>query len=244
MREPAADGSGEVLRYRKAEAEAATSKSEVPPVADISLPSWLAKPVAPDKPALKTVKPSSAIDEETARPRAAAGVKTALLRGSLTHRLLQSLPDIPPDRRAKAAADFLARAGAALSAEDRARLSEQVMLVLEDRRFYELYGAHSRAEVPIVGRVEIRGETYRVSGQIDRLAVTQDAVLIADFKTGQRFADAPPPYVAQLALYRAVLQKLYPEKTIRCALAWTEVPDLMEISAEALDEALAQITPA
>jgi len=242
--EPAEDGSGEVLRYRKGEAEAAPAKSATAPATEISLPPWLGRDVAPDKQALKTVKPSSALDEETSRPRAAAGVKAALLRGALTHRLLQALPDIPADRRAKAAADFLARAGAELNAEDRGRISEQVMLVLEDPRFHELYGPASRAEVPIVGKVEIRGETYRVSGQIDRLAVTQDAVFIADFKTGRRIADAPPAYVAQLAVYRAVLQKLYPEKIIRCALVWTEVPDLMELSAETLDAALAQITPA
>jgi ATP-dependent helicase/nuclease subunit A len=50
--------------------------------------------------------------------------------------------------------------------------------------------------------------------------------------------------VRQLALYRAVLAKLYPGKAVRCALIWTEIPDLMELSAEALDAALAQITPA
>jgi hypothetical protein len=31
---------------------------------------------------------------------------------------------------------------------------------------------------------------------------------------------------------------------VRCALIWTEIPDLMELSDEALDAALAQITPA
>ena len=37
----------------------------------------------------------------------------------------------------------------------------------------------------------------------------------------------------QLALYRAVLAQIYPDKTVRAALVWTEVPDLMELSAEA-----------
>jgi ATP-dependent helicase/nuclease subunit A len=48
--------------------------------------------------------------------------------------------------------------------------------------------------------------------------------------------------VTQLALYRAVLGRLYPDKTIRCALIWTEVPDLMEISAASLDAALLALT--
>jgi ATP-dependent helicase/nuclease subunit A len=242
VRETSDDGN-DVLRYRKGEAEAAPTKSETAAPKDISLPAWLARNAAPDIPALRSVTPSSAVEDE-ARPRAAAGIKAALLRGALTHRLLQSLPDIASERRAKAAADYLARAGAELSAEERARISEQVKRVLEDPRFHELYGAHSRAEVPIVGKVEIRGETCRVSGQIDRLAVTPDAVFVADFKTGARIAEPPQAYVGQLALYRAVLQKLYPEKTVRCALLWTEVPDLMELSAERLDLALTQINPA
>ncbi len=44
-------------------------------------------------------------------PGSPGGAGIARLRGLLAHRLLQSLPDIPPDRRAKAAADYLERAG-------------------------------------------------------------------------------------------------------------------------------------
>ena len=49
----------------------------------------------------------------------------------------------------------------------------------------------------------------RVSGQIDRLAVTDDAVLIADFKTNRpppkTAEETPALYLAQMALYRAAL---------------------------------------
>ena len=171
-----------------------------------------------------------------------------LTRGSLVHRLIQSLPDIPPERRANAAKDYLARAGGDLPADDRAKLAEQVMLILEDRCFYELYRPGSRAEVPIVGKFDIGGRKVRVSGQIDRLAVTPEAVLIADYKTNRppprRIAEVPPSYVRQLALYRAVLSRLYPGRPVRAALIWTEIPDLMELSAEPLDAALAQVNPA
>jgi ATP-dependent helicase/nuclease subunit A len=55
-------------------------------------------------------------------------------------------------------------------------------------------------------------------------------------------ADVPPAYIAQLALYRVVLARLYPGKRVRAALVWTDVPDLMEISDASLDAALATIT--
>ena len=87
-----------------------------------------------------------------------------------------------------------------------------------------------------------------MSGQIDRLVVTDSEVLIVDFKTNHApprpAAEAPPAYVRQLALYRAVLGKLYPQRPVRAALLWTETPELMEISAPALDAELASIISA
>ena len=50
--------------------------------------------------------------------------------------------------------------------------------------------------------------------------------------------------MTQLALYRAVLAKLYPGRDVRAALIWTQVPDLMTLSSQALDEAMARFTPA
>jgi ATP-dependent helicase/nuclease subunit A len=35
---------------------------------------------------------------------------------------------------------------------------------------------------------------------------------------------------------------LYPDKLVRAALVWTEVPDLMELSGEVLDAALTPVT--
>jgi ATP-dependent helicase/nuclease subunit A len=44
--------------------------------------------------------------------------------------------------------------------------------------------------------------------------------------------------VRQLALYRDVLQRLYPDRRVRCALLWTETTVMMEIPASALDAEL------
>jgi len=165
-----------------------------------------------------------------------------MARGVLVHRLLQSLPDIPPEARDDAARRHLARNGKEFSAEEREAMLAQVQAVLDDSRFSEVFSPGSRAEVPIVGRRQDRP----VSGQVDRLAVIADAVLIVDYKTDrpapERFEDVPPAYTRQLALYRAVLAELFPDKTIRAALLWTEIPDLMEIPAAAMDRELAAVT--
>jgi ATP-dependent helicase/nuclease subunit A len=87
-----------------------------------------------------------------------------------------------------------------------------------------------------------------VSGQIDRLVITAEAVLIADYKTNQvvpaTAKEAPPAYVEQLALYRAVLARIYPSRSVRTALVWTEGPALMDFSGILLDAALVRVTSA
>jgi ATP-dependent helicase/nuclease subunit A len=182
------------------------------------------------------------------RPIATGGNAHGLLRGLLVHRLMQSLPDIAVEHRRQAAQDFVARTDkdVKLPAEERVKLVGQVIALLDDPGFKDLFRPGSRAEVPIVGRLKTATETLRVTGQVDRLVVAPDYVLIGDFKTNRpaprRLDEVPPAYIRQLALYRAVLGNLYPNKTIRAALIWTEVPDLMEVSGDILDHALALVT--
>ena len=184
------------------------------------------------------LRPSEMAADE---PRQVTGVgrEAARLRGTLTHRLLQSLPDIPLPRRDEVANEFLSRRGERLPPDQRAALLREVLLLIASKDFAEVFAPGSRAEVPIVGKIN---EALSVSGQVDRLSITQSAVLIADFKTNRmpsRIDEVPKAYVRQLAAYRAVLQRLYPDRPVRAALIWTEGPDLMELSADLLDRALA-----
>ena len=122
--------------------------------------------------------------------------------------------------------------------------ADGVLALIGDRRFAPVFGAGSRAEVGIAGRLQRPGRPPAlISGQIDRLVVTPSEVLIVDYKTNHTPpklpAEAPRAYLRQLALYRAVLQKLYPQLPVRAALLWTETPQFMEISSPALDAELA-----
>ena len=96
----------------------------------------------------------------------------------------------------------------------------------------------SRAEVPLVGRIGDRV----IAGVVDRLMVTDAEVLIADFKTNRRPPEEIPDlYIRQMAAYRLALACIYPGRTIRCALVWTDGPRLTEIDAKRMDDALAGI---
>jgi ATP-dependent helicase/nuclease subunit A len=106
--------------------------------------------------------------------------------------------------------------------------------VLKHPDFAAIFGPGSQAEVPVVGLVE----GHALSGQIDRLVVDGNRVLVVDFKTlrppPSTEAEVAPVYLRQLALYRAALARIYPGHEIRCALLWTEGPRLMPISPERL----------
>ncbi len=172
----------------------------------------------------------------------------AMLRGTLVHRLLQALPDIAPDAARRCDPRATSRAPRSdFSAAEHEQIAAQVNAVLGDSRFAELFAPGSRAEVPIVGRLTRDGRTFRVSGQVDRLVVTGDAVLIADYKTNRPGA-APARGCARLrhaarALSRGPGQALSGARDPR-RFAVDAVPDLMALSPQVLDEALARFTPA
>lgn len=225
-----------------------------PALKHFPLPPWLRTDARPETNAEAVLRPSDPAEEQghSVRTGESPDLRTrALQRGTLVHRLLQSLPDVEPARRREAANHFLARArdAKAWSDEDRNALAAQVLALIDDARFAAVFASGSRAEVSIVGRLDrARGGTVLVNGQIDRLVVTPNSVLIVDYKTNhsppRRAAEAPPAYVRQLALYRAVLAKLYPDRPIRAALLWTELPEIMELSASALDAGLASVISA
>jgi len=239
---------GKIKRYSRPEdgAEATGAAASVA-VAPIVLPPWLRAPAAPEASASGLLRPSDPAAGDGHHVRSGESVVArarALERGTLVHRLLQSLPDVAIERRRDAALAYLARNADGWSEEERTTLAGQVLALIADPRFAAVFGPGSRAEVSIVGRLGRPGQPKAlVSGQIDRLVVTPKEVLIVDFKTNhtppKTAAEAPRGYVRQLALYRAVLAKLYPQLPVRAALLWTEAPEIMELSASALDAGLA-----
>ena len=202
-------------------------------------------------PASVPISPSAAFEAEAGAAFAraamsAAARRKALARGRMVHRLMQSLPDIPPANRKDAIERYLKNTAADFLAAEQAEIATQLLTILNDLIFAELFAPGSRAEVPIVGRLARAGApAITVSGQVDRLAVTRDSVLIADYKTDREaatsLAEVPKPYVGQLALYRAVLGRIYPEKTIRAALIFTEGPNVIEVPGAAMEASLAEI---
>ena len=162
-------------------------------------------------------------------------------RGDLIHRLLERLPEIAPPDRADAARRLLARERD-LDEAQRAEMIAAAFLVLDDARFAPVFGPGSRAEVALTGSAPELPTGVKIDGRIDRLVVTSDRVLVVDYKTNRpapdRLEDVDSAYVLQLAVYAAVLRRLYPDRPVEAALVWTDGPKLTPVPEPMLKAAL------
>jgi ATP-dependent helicase/nuclease subunit A len=232
--------------WRLATVQSAAAESERPgPVprgarTPAALPAWAETPAPAEPSPPRPLAPSRPEGEEPpVRSPLGPDEGWRYRRGRLIHRLLETLPDLPPESRPAAAERYLAAPGRELAREAREEIAAVVLAVLETPEFAPIFGPGSGAEVPIVGTLATDRGVEVVSGQVDRLLVTPEAVLAVDYKSNrpapQSAAEVAPLYLRQMAAYRAVLREIYPDRRVACALLWTDGPRLMQLSDAVLD---------
>jgi ATP-dependent helicase/nuclease subunit A len=242
---------GVILRHATEQTDSVPDHVKSAPTQEPSLPEWLYEP-APREKTIRRISPShlevydeaaliTPAEEISYSPVTQAGAYSPFTRGNALHLLLEKLPDVPMEARAAVAAEMLQKQFADIEENDRQAWVSEVLAVLEEPAFAAVFGPGSRAEVSLLGQLGEGGEAPIVSGQIDRLCVLDDKVLIVDYKTNRpppdKIADVPASYIGQLAAYRGLLQKIYQGKEVHCALLWTWDCRLMPIPQQVLDHA-------
>ena len=168
-------------------------------------------------------------------------------RGTLIHRLLQLLPDLPPELREDAAERLLAKEGD-LDPAQRRDMADAALAVLRDPQFAEVFGPGSRAEAAVAGTAPGLPDGLAVSGRVDRMLVTPSRVLVVDFKTNRpapaRIEDADRAYLIQMAIYVEVLRAVFPGRAVEAALVWTDGPRLMPVPEAVIADRLAGLSGA
>jgi ATP-dependent helicase/nuclease subunit A len=153
-------------------------------------------------------------------------------RGDLVHRLLQILPDVPVAARTEGALRLLAKERDLTDAQ-RAEMAAAALGVLNDPQFAEVFGPGSRAEAAVAGSAPGLPARLAISGRVDRMVVTPDRVLVVDFKSNrpspETIEQADEAYLAQMAIYVAVLREVFKGRNVEAALVWTDGPKLMPV---------------
>ncbi|MFN7114049.1 MAG: double-strand break repair helicase AddA [Alphaproteobacteria bacterium] len=248
---PLADAEGNILSARRL-AHPQTVPAEKAPLPAAAqdadavrrpLPDWArAVPEAEPVPPVPLAPSKPGEDEPAAKSPLGTDDSWRFRRGVIVHQLLEILPQLPSTRREDALLRWLGRPSLGMTAAEQKVFAAEVMAVLAHPDFADIFAPTSRAEVPVVGLAGAAGTAVPqkvLSGQIDRLCVSATEVLVVDFKTNR-----PPPkdesgvpavYLKQMAAYRDILRKIYPDKAVRTALLWTDGPVLMPLSDKLLD---------
>lgn len=235
---------GHVMRFGNAP-EPVFAAGDVLPETLTDLPAWALRPVGEEPRPPRPLAPSAVGEDRGAEPPLpATGLAEAARRGALIHRLLERLPEVPVAEREQQARAWLGRTAADLEDAARDELLRSALGVIAEPGFSDLFGPGALAEVPLAATVG--GQV--IAGVADRLLVTPDCVTVVDFKTARRppaSLDRVPEHVRrQMAAYAAVLEQIYPGRTIRAALLYTQTPQLIEIPAAVLDEHKAALSTA
>ncbi len=164
------------------------------------------------------------------------------LRGSLTHALLEHLPEIDVNLWERAAEKLVNIRASGVNQALRDGIVRETLEVLRSPEFGALFGPGSQAEVSLVAKIpeaETGGNPVTIAGQVDRMVVLDDEVLLVDYKTNRppphNVEDVAETYIMQLFAYKRAIMEIYPDKSVRCALLWTDGPRLMEIPSHIID---------
>ncbi|MDA0786996.1 MAG: double-strand break repair helicase AddA [Proteobacteria bacterium] len=204
-------------------------------------PLWIDQPAPPEPAPPRPLAPSNPGEDPPVRaPVGPDEDGTRFARGNILHRLLQWLPTLAPGVRRDSALRYLARSGLGLEPAVQTDLATEVMDILDSAEFAHLFGPESLAEVSITGTATAPdGTIFVISGQIDRLVISDGRVAIVDYKSNRpppaQAAAVAPIYLRQMAAYRHVIQQTWPDRAVDAFLLWTDAPRLMALPADLLE---------
>lgn len=194
-------------------------------------PLWLQQEALPETPLAKPYMPSHAEDEDDL-PASSPLLDNGgyFRRGLLIHRILQLL-DISANKIevANFVKMYIAKNAPDIDKSSSLQIENEILRLFDNPQFSFIFGKNSYAEVPIAGEIDGR----IVSGQIDRLYVGEDKIIIVDFKTNRppaKNADSVAPlYRRQLSAYKNLIEKIYCNKPVETYILWTNNANLMKI---------------
>ena len=198
--------------------------------ASIELPNWaLAAAPTETRPPRPLAPSAISVDDETAPPPSNA-MRAAALRGTWIHQLLERLPAVAPDKRARAADRWLERSARLADAAARQKIVDEVCGIISAPAFSGLFGPDSLAEAPFAATLP---DGRVIAGTVDRLLIESDRIAVIDFKTGRVPAtedEIPIGHRAQMRAYADALRVIFPGRSVDMSLLYTAGPKLVQLT--------------
>lgn len=214
------------------EVECEKKQTKQPADTDYAVQSWLYEDALKESPLSRPYSPSKPDEAEDFYVSSPLKDNSFYYqRGLIIHSLLQYLPNEDSiENKIKAIDVYLHQHSDKISSAAINQIKTEVINLVSNPDFSSIFGSCSRAEVPIVG--EVNGRI--ISAQIDRLVISDEKVIIVDFKTNRPAAtsldNVPLTYLKQLEVYKQLLEKIYPSKTVETYILWTNTANLMRIT--------------
>ena len=197
---------------------------------EIEAQNWLYEKAQEENPLSRPYSPSKSEDEDFYVSSPLTDNSFYYKRGLIIHSMLQYLPtDCDLEGKINAIDTYLEKHSDKLNKSMLNQIKDEVIDLISNPEFEEIFGKDSKAEVPIMGEVDGR----IISAQIDRLVISKDKIIIVDFKTNRPAAVSldmvPASYLNQLNVYKQLLEKIYPAKNVETYILWTNTANLMRI---------------
>ncbi len=227
-------GEGLRLEHGDWSASAATTERSVPrSTPPLPKPLRTAAP-APSAIANTTVSPSDLGGAKALPGEDGEAAAIATARGTAIHLLLQNLPNLLPEHWASFAATLLPEA----SDSTRNELLQEARDVLKSPELAFLFEPSSLSEVPVTAQVGAR----RIHGTIDRLILSDDRVLVVDFKSNAIVPatpdQCPEGILRQMGAYAHAINQVYPDRSVETAIVWTRTAAFMSLPHDLVTGAL------
>lgn len=205
------------------------------------LPEWIARQAPVEARPPRPLAPSALGEDDVSDPPPSPAMRQAALRGKLLHQLFERLPAVPEEDRVPLANQWLEKSAGVADPSFRKELVSDACRIISDARYSDLFSPDALGEAPIAAVV---GDGLVVSGTVDRLLVTDEKILVADFKTGRKAPETteeiPRMHLKQMAAYAAALRTIFPDRRVEAALLYTSGPVLHMLP----DDVLAQFDAA
>jgi ATP-dependent helicase/nuclease subunit A len=139
--------------------------------------------------------------------------------GTALHRLLEILPSLDEENRAKIANDILRIEFPSLASPQ--ELINKAIKVINHDEFKHIFADNSFCERDIAGILN----GIAVTKRIDKMVINEDEIIIIDYKSGAE----TDKYREQMLEYKLLIEQIYPDKKVSCFLLWIDSLKLTEV---------------